>query len=154
MATPSNPIIFLDIDGVLNNHSFSDESQSSSILPPCVVRLNRILIETGARIVLCSAWRYMILGKAMTISGFDYLLRTHGVLSGRLIGHTPADEDVTDRGWQIQGWLDANGYSVNHSYVVIDDLDCKIHPQVQPHGDVGLTDADADKAIAILKGGS
>lgn len=144
-------LVFLDIDGVLNNHAFGEESQSSSLLPSCVHRLNRILMETGAKIVLSSAWRYMILGGAMTITGFDYLLRTHGVLHGRLIGHTPKDEAISDRGWQIQIWRWANGHE--GAYVVLDDVDVgDFHPFVKCDGEIGLTDDDAEKAIVILNG--
>jgi hypothetical protein len=142
-------VVFLDFDGCMNNHSFSEDAQSSSISPACVHRLNKILIETGAKVVLSSAWRYMIINKAMTIKGFDYMLRTHGVLSGRLIGHTKADEAISDRGWQIQDWIDEN----NHfgPYVVIDDMDMgSMHPSVLCDGSVGLTDEDVERAISIL----
>jgi hypothetical protein len=50
-------IIFLDIDGVLNAGS-QDEP---FILPECAQRLNRIIQETGAGVVLSSAWRQLIL---------------------------------------------------------------------------------------------
>lgn len=147
----SGKLIFLDIDGVLNRHSYSELSQSNSIDPDCVARLNRILNATDARIVLSSAWRYMLIGKAMSIIGFDYLLRTHGVIANRLIGRTPADEEVTERGWQIHQWRKENDHC--GKYVVIDDMDLHIsplHPFVQTQGDVGLTDKEADQVIAIL----
>lgn len=143
-------LVVCDIDGVLNRHSFNEDSQSSSIDPACVHRLNRILIETGAKIVLSSAWRYMIIGGAMTLSGFDYLLRTHGVLSGRLIGHTPSDELISDRGLQIESWLQANNFEGR--YVVIDDMEIRLHPFVRCDGEVGLTDEGVEKAISILNG--
>lgn len=153
MSEKTYPIVFLDIDGVLNDHDYNETSQSNSMIPECVERLNRILSETDARIVLSSAWRYMLIGKAMSVIGFDYLLRTHGVVANRLVGRTPADEEIKERGWQIQQWRKENDHSGR--YVVIDDMDLhisKLHPFVQTDGDIGLTDADADKAIAILKG--
>lgn len=144
-------LIFLDIDGVLNRHCYNETSMSNSIDADCVVRLNRILIETDARIVLSSAWRYMLIGRAMSLTGFDYLMRTHGIVANRLVGRTPADEEVTERGWQIHQWRKDNDH--RGKYVVIDDMDLHIsplHPFVRVQGDVGLTDTDADKAIQIL----
>jgi hypothetical protein len=46
-------IIFLDIDGVLNA-GCDDEP---FIFSECAQRLNRIIQETGAQVVLSSAWR-------------------------------------------------------------------------------------------------
>jgi len=93
-------IIFLDIDGVLNNHVFDRIAGSSTILPVCVGQLNRIIHATGAAVVLSSAWRYMCLdGKefpaGMTLKGFEYMLRTHGVTQRiSIIGHTEPDCDI------------------------------------------------------------
>lgn len=147
-------LLFLDIDGVLNRHQYNEMSQSNSVDPDCVARLNRILNATDARIVLSSAWRYMLIGKAMSLVGFDYLLRTHGVVANRLVGRTPADEEITERGWQIHQWRKEHDHCGR--YVVIDDMDLHIsplHPFVRPQGHIGLTDADVDKAIAILNSG-
>lgn len=144
-------IVFLDIDGVLNRHLYNEMSQSNDIDAECVANLNRVLNETDARIVLSSAWRYMLIGKAMSLVGFDYLLRTHGVVANRLVGRTPADEEVTERGWQIHQWRKEHDH--RGRYVVIDDMDLHIsplHPFVRTQGDVGLTDIDAGKAIGIL----
>jgi hypothetical protein len=159
------PIIFLDVDGVLNGHNFDDveDIQSNSIDPECVEHFNRVLWATDARIVLSSAWRYMILGGAMTLDGFEYLLRTHRIAAkGRLIGTTVADEVIEGRGGQIRHWLNREGNGCR--YVVIDDggattlegiwSDLGIvaagHPVVWTKGNTGLTEADADRAIGLL----
>lgn len=148
-------IVFLDIDGVLNDPGCYDpRATSNRILPACVARLNRVLEATDARIVLSSAWRYMLIGRAMSLIGFEYLLRTHGVMSGRLVGRTCADEDVKERGWQIHEWRKVHDH--RGRYVVIDDMDAhisKLHPFVHVDGAVGLTDADADAAIRLLTKG-
>jgi hypothetical protein len=150
-------LIFLDIDGVLNDHNFCREAQSNLINPRCVANLNRILISTDARIVLSSSWRYMISGGAHTLEGFEYMLRTHGVAcSGRLISVTcpDEDEDAVTRGPQIRKWL--RDRSRVTSFVVIDDVDDDIVreglPFVRTDGNVGLTEADAERVIAILTG--
>lgn len=147
------PVLFLDIDGVLNGHEFMAAALSCSINRPCVEALNYVVARANPKIVLSSAWRYMILGKAMSITGFEYLLRTHGVsgMAGRIIATTRADEvcshcnfkhargsqqvdhlgmhlcnacgRASTRGQQISAWLRANKVSV---YAVVDDCDSGI----------------------------
>jgi len=164
------PLLFLDIDGVLNDHRVNDLAKSGTVLSDRAERLNRILLETGARIVVSSAWRYLILRGEMNLEGFRWLLRTHGVLGDRMVGHTAADtmhDGVwsgvagswpihNERGRQIAEWLGDRWEYKGCRYVVLDDLDLGIseagHPFVQCDGTVGLTDADADRAIAIIQG--
>lgn len=166
----SHPLIFLDVDGVLNAHEFDPECGCGQIHREKVDRLNRILRATGARVVLSSAWRYLIHRDEMNLMGMEWLLRSHGLLAGRLRGitrmdtkvarrdynGTPSSWAITDeRGEQIREWLAINT-AVEPPYVVIDDLDLGIseagHPFVQTDGAVGLTDADADAAIEMLAG--
>jgi len=78
-------VIFLDIDGVLNGHEFCEHAKSCGINPECVCELNRIIAATDAKIVLSSAWRYMVHGGALTLKGFEYMLRTHGVTENWLL---------------------------------------------------------------------
>lgn len=91
----TKPIVFLDIDGVLNGHDFNDGAGSNTIRPSCIAALNYIIAKADPQIVLSSAWRYMILTKHLTLTGFEYLLRTHGAcgIVGNLIGTTCADEE-------------------------------------------------------------
>jgi hypothetical protein len=90
-----NKIIFLDIDGVLNDHKYNKKAQSSTLKKSCVKQLNRIIAKTGAKIVLSSAWRYMIFGGAVTLVGMQYLFRTHGAVGWKIIGTTCKDELCT-----------------------------------------------------------
>jgi len=153
-----HPVIFLDIDGVLNGHEFNHQALSNVIERRCVHRLNRILDDTDARIVLTSAWRYMIHGGSMTLQGFEYLLRSHGVIAGRLIGATCLDETQWNtRGRQIASFR--NRYiSPLAPCVAIDDGDdedtyglktCGV-PWIRTDGDVGLTMSDAFRVIDAL----
>ena len=167
-------LIFLDIDGVLNRHEYNSLAKSSPIFSEIMGRLNKITDSTGAQVVISSAWRYMIHGKAMTLLGFQYMLQTHGA-HFTLAGYIKKDEDCvhcgtmnspgtlkcikcikcgkeSQRGELISDWIKLN----NHidKYVVIDDLDLGIsglHPFVKTNGKIGLQEKDVNKAIRILK---
>jgi hypothetical protein len=146
-------ILFLDIDGVLNRAGqHSDLAQSSSLDPQAVARLNGVLARTGARLVVSSSWRYLILGGAMTVPGFEYLLRTHGVAADCLVGHTCADEDTPERGAQIRRWLAEHGPVA--AWAAVDDGPLELGDegwrQVQTDRRLGLTDEDAAALIRIL----
>jgi hypothetical protein len=145
-------LIFLDIDGVLNGHDFCHAAQSCSIRRENVDQLNRVLRETGAKVVLSSAWRYMIHGAAMTVTGFQYMLRTHGVAGLEIVGITCTDEACKGRGKQITRWLQENG--LPETYVVVDDDIFDIvedgHPLVRTDSKLGLTTAEADRIIESL----
>lgn len=163
-----NKIVFLDIDGVLNDHGFNPEVLCGRIDVDKVSRFNRVIRTTGAKFVLSSAWRYIVYRGEANLSGMEWLLRSHGVLAGYLRGVTwpdsirkgtyngqPANWPAeNERGSQITEWLTSNPWYNGH--LVIDDLDLGIsfagHPFVQTDSTVGLTDEDADRAIELLRG--
>ncbi len=126
-------LIFLDIDGVLNDHGCDPMSLCGEIHSGKVRLLNRLLFCTGAQLVLSSAWRYIIHRQEANIVGMDWLLRSHGLHAGRMFGvregrpipdtphgFTHADTMVrmvydgvprnwpaeNERGSQIQRWID------------------------------------------------
>jgi len=140
-------IIFLDIDGVLNDGG-PDEA---FVLPRCAQQFERIIEETGAHVVISSAWRAAVHLGEMTLLGFQRLLRTHQVLC-RVVGVTPEARRAASRGKQISLWLEENGPV--ESYVVLDDDDLGIgeerHPFIRTDGGTGLTEQDASRAIALL----
>ena len=168
-------LLFLDIDGVLNDHALDRRAMSCRLDRDKVDTLNVVLAETDARIVLSSAWRYMILRGEMTLAGFNWLLRSHGVMCGRLVGHTRPDKMVPnpfydgmrgtwpenpvpdERGEQIAEYLSTCVGTLGQpcsAYAVVDDLDLGItiagHPFVRTDGSVGLTQGDAMKLIELL----
>lgn len=157
-------IIFLDIDGVLNNI----ETKFRALVPECIAALNRITDNTRAQIVISSTWRY-IFGVEETANR----LRTAGC-TGLIIDGTPsprasrqkysntiipaAFEDgpmivpAIGRVEAIQLWLAHHPEVTN--YIAIDD-DYDIEKLGNEHAlftdpTTGLTEVEADKAIALL----
>lgn len=153
MTTPISRAIFLDIDGVLNDHE-ETESGYCGIKPACVSELNRILrAASDAHLVISSAWRYLILNGEMTLTGFMWLLLHNGIdCQNRVHGYTRkdvlgCDQGEQERAQQIREYIDAHGIEL---FVVLDDLDLPIENFIRTNGSVGLTSADAGKAIQIL----
>jgi len=169
-----HPVLFLDIDGVLNGHEKLQGSPYCGVRADCMARLNRIVRETGCRFVLASSWRYMVLLGQMTLKGFEYLMITHGLIVPKvrdivkgegapvLFRDTlPEDRtvnDLHDRGKLARAWLDA--HPEVKTYAALDDgntdgLDLGYEvmgiPSVRPVPSVGLTDALADRVIALLR---
>lgn len=114
-------ILFLDIDGVMNAHE-KYENGFCGIGRTQVFMLNHILRECpDLKVVISSAWRYMITRGDMTLQGFEYMLITHGVnIQNRIIGHTAEDLSPEEpREVQIKQYVEKN--NIKH-YVVLDDL--------------------------------
>lgn len=131
-------VLFLDIDGVLN-HCDTRSGQVTPteplplpIAPECMEQLNRLVAETGVRIVISSSWRkyagWRQLGPA---------LERHGLV-GEVIGETPdlvknetwlenwrlREGDAfkferLDRGWEIREWIAAHPEVT--AFVILDD---------------------------------
>ena len=164
-------IVFLDIDGVLNHSSTrhtvlpnSIEPLPIPIDPKCMERLNRLIAETGARIVISSSWRlfarWQDLGPA---------LARHGLV-GDVIGETPDlpnnkawlanwqtrhgkafEFDRLERGWEIGEWLAAHPEVT--AFVILDD--CSDMDALKPwlvltHPCDGLDDPDVERAKWLL----
>ena len=158
-------ILFLDIDGVLNDHT-KLPSGYCGIQFDKVLQLNRILDAVDPQIVVSSAWRYQVTEGAMTLRGFETLLLVHGVkCHNRVLATTQRDPVIAEpdhmdtdtwnrlglqwRSHQITRWLAANGSAC--PFVVLDDLPIDVPNLVQTDGSIGLTRADADRAIQILR---
>ena len=161
-------IMFLDIDGVLNTKWWYTQMERNSprdqygyaFDPKAVANLKRIVEETGAGIVISSSW------KSFGFSELEEMWTDRG-LPGKLIGVTPnsvsdellleADIDSIElfhiRGEEIKEWLTKHGKHVS-SYAIIDDMDNMLPEQqshfVQTNPEVGITEEDAEKAIAII----
>lgn len=153
-------VIFLDIDGVLNNATcnyidveFGRFGRTREFIDrKCVDILNRITDETGAVIVVSSTWRI-----GQSLEDLINLFKQIGI-TGKVIGKTDRlQEPYSLRGNEIYKWIDDN-IEVSRwdfkEYVIIDDdsdmLLWQLNHFVHTDGQIGLTDKDADKAIEIL----
>ena len=150
MPAPES-IVFLDIDGVLNNDDWLARNGQLSCDPENIASLNGILAETGAEIVVSSDWRKWMswteLCDRLLGSGLEGIIRdrTPVIDAAPLSGETP------HRGREVTAWLQATGFK--GSFVILDD-----RSDLEPHlpflirtGTVhGLTDHEAQLAIEIL----
>lgn len=142
--------LFLDIDGVLNDHSQYSNGYSG-IQQDKVLLLNKILDSfEDLYIIISSAWRYMMIGDSMNLMGFDYILKINGINTrGKLLGHTRPDKDINEpRINQILDYLDGQ---LVESFVILDDLELSHPNQVKTDSMIGLTESDVEKAIQILR---
>jgi HAD domain in Swiss Army Knife RNA repair proteins len=161
-------VIFLDFDGVLNSHPFLKSqskakvyTESGAIDPVNVKRLNRLVSETGAKVVISSSWRHgRTLGWLVGVleeCGFEHTFE--------VIGKTPtfvpnnnelSKRSCGERGDEIQDWMDRAhlyGYDEIDSFVILDDNSDMSHLKdrlAQTDFDAGITDARVDKAIELL----
>lgn len=152
-------VIFLDFDGVLCNVESISAGYKAREVPEqdpygahadCVKALNRIIAETGAVIVVSSTWRKC----RNPNSTMRETLSRWGV-KGDVVGCTPVLERgafSVQRGTEIQQWIETVRTPVT-SFVILDDdsdMGRLRHRLVQTRMPEGLTEADAERAIAIL----
>ena len=116
-------LVFLDFDGVLNSHHWlyrPDRDKEAEFLgnehhmldPTAVGRVNRILRETGAKVVISSSWRH-----GWPVERLREILTTAGFV-GEVLGYTP--QYGHDRGHEIEQWLDGNDEG-HDPFVILDD---------------------------------
>lgn len=149
------PVIFLDFDGVLNTEQYQAQLAIEGKLgkdawgplfdPRSVANLRKILEATDAAIVISPSWRWLFrLGSLRMM----WEVRE---LPGEIIDTIPCGAQYISRGEDIECWLDRND---RPDYIIIDDLDDFFPSQhdryVETNPIVGITEADAIKAIEIL----
>lgn len=160
-------IIFLDVDGVLNGNFWNETHQKeisdlTKIDMKCVHLLSELVRETGANVVMHSAWRSMFnnqmqpMGK-MSKKLYD-MLRSAGVT---LYDRTPdfATEEIRKaKKYSLVKAKEILAYLKSHkdvdSWVVLEDLDLhnekvSVH-QVRTNQDTGLTPENIRAAKKIL----
>jgi hypothetical protein len=145
-------VLFLDIDGVLNRNDWEDGDPHPARRTSCVRQLNRTLEQTGAAIVLASNWRDWIVKRSMTMDGFEFLLRTHGVTSASIVGVTSERQHCRSR--EIVAWL--RNHPEIASFAILDDQPEGPEPDwvrsrlVRTKSTKGLTAQEARQAIKLL----
>ena len=162
-------VIFLDIDGVLNTQDWHGRMTKDTprdefgwvFDPVAVENLGHVVKETGASIIISSSWKFLGLAKLREM----WKIRN---LPGTILDITPntvSDEVLLNanldemelgvcRGNEIKEWLSKHKGEVSN-YVIIDDFD-DLLPEQDDHVVltdtlIGITEFDAEKAIAILK---
>jgi hypothetical protein len=142
-------VIFLDVDGVLNNRASMIAGDTMwNVDPECVQALNRICADGDAVCVLSSTWR-----QSWPIIAFQQFLCKHG-FTGITVDRTPIMHDE-ERGVEIASYISNcadRGYPLK-SWVILDD-DADMGPLlpflVQTKNEEGLTMEHVEKALAIL----
>uniref|UniRef100_A0A6U6HSI4 FCP1 homology domain-containing protein n=1 Tax=Odontella aurita TaxID=265563 RepID=A0A6U6HSI4_9STRA len=166
------PVIFLDIDGVLNRTKHATHIRLDDDL---VSRLKTLVERTDADLVLSTFWRHFR-------EYIAYVLHRHGIDASRVIDSTPgrgharevkgvdasfvhstmigrsaADEaEYESRHDEIEAWLAAHPERAR--YVILDDRPSAARPGtelyerfVRTATEKGLVDEDVDRAIRILR---
>lgn len=154
-------VLFLDMDGVLNSDLWLDERKDwvlekkrqtkvhpwrDVIDPEAVARLNTILEQTGAKVVISSAWRHQNSPEEMRGH-----LEHHG-FKGRIIGQTPARLSNYTRWLEIEWWLNEQQVCPE-GIVILDDIkDFGFYTSYRVWTDPtwGLQDTHVEKAVEIL----
>jgi hypothetical protein len=109
------PIIFLDVDGVLNTPMTWGGRREKGMDADKVERLNALVEELDALIVISSAWRH-----AYTLTELKQFLHARGLSNPeRIIDITPTIE-LSRRGEEIKKWFAENGFA-DTPFVAIDD---------------------------------
>lgn len=149
-------VIFLDIDGVLNDDNTPTHAKSYFVFidQEKLLRLKQIVEVTQAKIVLSSTWRY---DRSNPKYNGDYLelqeaFRQVGL---EFYSFTPEDVYGIRRGMEIRAWLGL--HPEVDRYVILDDELFDFEQQgLLPRliktefGDGGLTEAHVQEAIEML----
>lgn len=161
-------IIFLDFDGVVNSMRFCEElyarregsltggstATREMIDPVAITRLNKLIEETGAVVVVSSSWR-----KIFDMQTLQGILNAKGFI-GKIINVTPdLSHEITnrtdrsrERGDEIARWLQDN--APDASYIVFDDdsdMTAVRERFIQTSWGYGLLDEHIDRARELFK---
>lgn len=151
MEDPGNDlkIIFLDIDGVLNNYDMYHQGKKvpfKQLVPSCVKVLNDLIAKTNAKVVISSTWR-MIETKESLLAKLQAEGYEHDIYD-----FTPQLGGSRVRGNEIKVWLDDNK-NVSNYVILDDDSDMLLWQKdhfIWVDGWFGLTPTMAYKAEHIL----
>ena len=125
--TPQRPVIFLDIDGVLNRPCDKAVSKDHVVAAVLLARFESLVSSTDARVVLASTWRH----------------EPDGLQKARELG-VPFEDVLPDlrpcsRGSEVKAWL--SKHANIDRFVIVDDDDDEYEdmPLFQPNPNKGLS---------------
>lgn len=150
-------VLFLDIDGVLNNDETTDKTPSgfTGVDMILVQRLQHLIEATSAKIVLSSTWKEEWNKDKHLCHPDGQYLSEKLKDCGLIIEDKISDGVLSHRGLQIKEYLDKHKHIT--SYAIVDDFnfdfadvsDLKRH-FIQTNKSIGLTDEDVNCLISIL----
>merc|ERR1719446_1776102 len=113
----SRPIIFQDVDGVLNRY----EAGAPSLEEGLISNLGRVVKNTGANLVISSQWRKF---PDDHMPRLKTALAKAGITSERIIGQTPELCSAWQcRAREIAEFLRAHPHIGHAGWVAVDDMD-------------------------------
>ena len=140
-------VIFLDIDGVLNKHNWS-QNKTPWMEDSKVELIGRLCKDTGAKVVLASNWREAWFEPMFYENETTAIYKGHKLFEKNnieVVGITGRGETRCE---EIKQYLKDNPNIIN--YVSIDDTIVDVDNRVQTNGDIGLTQFDCQKAAQLL----
>ncbi len=151
-------VIFLDVDGVLNNRFTTARSPGGyvGVSEKLIRNVKKIADATGAKIVLSSDWRLL---RDEPVRGKDYRYLARKLLFAGHLKISGYTDDITwsKRGREIRKYVDDHPEITE--YVVLDDNPFRDFGKyglpehlVLTDSNLGLTDEDVCRAIRILQG--
>lgn len=153
-------IVFLDIDGVLNSDDWYKSGEAKKAYektkivsdyhfdPKAWKLVEKLLIETSAKIVLTSSWRNFTLEATLK----DFTGTNFEVLNKYIVGITPRSR-LRHRGKEIETFIKNTDIKID-GYVIIDD-DTDFNTEQLPYfvrtdWFHGITEENYNKAKKIL----
>ena len=138
-------VLFLDVDGVINCRTTPQRHGSFiGIDPHMVLLVHRILEATDAKVVISSTWRNEPESLKLVIEAMKPF---------EVIGSTPNLRNITNRGEEVNAWLDEHKDLGIKQYAILDDNNW-FHPN-QPFfkttWEHGLTQEVVDDVIEHFK---
>ena len=149
-------VIFLDIDGVLNDDTTPTRTKSRLVFidQEKLLRLKRIVEATRAKIVLSSTWRYERDNPKYN-GDFLELQEAFRQVGLEFYSFTPEDVYGIRRGMEIGAWLRL--HPEVDQYIILDDElfdfeQCGLLPRLvkTKFGNGGLIEAHVQEAIEML----
>lgn len=138
-------VVFLDVDGVLNNFTLIRQNGFNYIDPVMVGRVGIVVKHSGAKIVLSSTWR---------LQEDDKRLVTSSLGEQGMFIHDVTPNLRTVRSQEISDWL-ADNPMVERYAILDDDEDAGFGMResfFQTDPEVGITDRIAEMALSHLRG--